>query len=56
MANLESAEREYLRRLLDVRHEQLMHELHHAFTHEYKLGLKEEIALTERLKDKLKPQ
>jgi hypothetical protein len=32
-----------------------VHELHHAVTREYKVGLRQEIDLTEQLKAKLQP-
>ena len=54
MANeLSSHEREYLMNLVERRHSELIHELHHAVTHEYKDGLKREIELTEQVKVKL---
>ena len=48
-------EREYLLKLLAKRHDELLHELHHAVTREYKIGLRQEIDLTEQLKVKLQP-
>ena len=48
-------EREYLLKLLAKRHDELLHELHHAVTREYKAGLRQEIDLTERLTAKLAP-
>jgi hypothetical protein len=41
---------DYLLKLLDKRYTELLHELHHAATNEYKAGLKREIELTEKLK------
>ena len=46
-------ERKYLATLLERRHKELIHELHHAATAAYKAGLKEEIALTETLQRKV---
>jgi hypothetical protein len=51
--DLVAEEREYLIRLLSKRHTELLHELHHAVTREYKAGLKQEIELTDRVKEKL---
>jgi hypothetical protein len=53
MNDLTDQEREYLTKLLAKRHDELLHELHHAVTHEYKAGLRQEIDLTEALKAKL---
>ncbi|HVM96160.1 MAG TPA: hypothetical protein VMT89_07210 [Candidatus Acidoferrales bacterium] len=50
---LSSREREYLANLVERRHSELIHELHHAVTREYKDGLKSEIELTEQVKTKL---
>jgi len=52
-AELTTQEKEYLVSLLTKRHDELLHELHHAFTREYKLGLKQEIELTDQLRGKL---
>lgn len=49
MQDLNTEEREYLTKLLKKRHDDLLHELHHAVTREYKDGLRREIDLTERL-------
>jgi hypothetical protein len=54
-AELSQSEKEYLAHLLSKRHSELLHELHHAFTREYKAGLKQEIELTDQLKQKLAP-
>ncbi len=40
---------EYIDSLLKKRHSELLHELHHAVTLEFKAGLKQEIALTEQI-------
>ena len=53
MKEMTDQEREYLGKLLDRRHTELLHELHHAMTREYKTGLRQEIDLTEVLKAKL---
>lgn len=53
MKDLTDQEREYLDKLLVRRHTELLHELHHAITREYKIGLRQEIDLTEALKAKL---
>jgi hypothetical protein len=50
---LSRQEKDYLATLLVRRHDELLHELHHAFSREYKEGLKQEIDLTERVKQKL---
>lgn len=55
MFDLNEQEREYLAKLLKKRHDELLHELHHAVTREYKAGLRQEIDLTEALKEKLQP-
>lgn len=53
---LTAQERQYVETLLVRRHDELLHELHHAVTHEYKEGLKKELALTEDLRIKLAGQ
>lgn len=53
MNEFTTQEREYLDKLLGRRHTELLHELHHAVTREYKAGLRQEIDLTEALKVKL---
>jgi hypothetical protein len=55
MNDLKEQELEYLSKLLGRRHDELLHELHHAVTREYKTGLRQEIELTEQLKAKLQP-
>ncbi len=45
---------EYIDSLLKKRHSELLHELHHAVTLEFKVGLKQEIALTEELQSVLR--
>lgn len=53
MQELMTEDREYLAKLLKKRHDELLHELHHAVTREYKEGLRQEIVLTERLQAKM---
>ncbi len=53
MHELTGDERDYLARLLKKRHDDLLHELHHAVTRAYKEGLREEIDLTERLQHQI---
>jgi len=48
-------EQEYLFHLLQRRHAELLHEMHHAATRRFKEGLKAEIELTERLMAALEP-
>lgn len=55
MFELKEQETEYLAKLLKKRHDELLHELHHAVTREYKVGLRQEIDLTESLQGKLQP-
>lgn len=50
---LSPEESEYLRKLLRKRHDELLHELHHAATREFKDGLRREIELTEALERRL---
>ena len=52
-SELTDQERDYLTKLLGKRHDELLHELHHAATREYKEGLRREIDLTEGLQGKL---
>lgn len=53
MKDLTEQEREYLAKLLERRHHELLHELHHAVSLEYKIGLRQEIDLTEKLQARL---
>jgi hypothetical protein len=53
MNALTDQEREYLAKLLMKRHDELIHEVHHAVSYEYKAGLRQEIDLTEALKARL---
>jgi hypothetical protein len=53
MPELDDQERTYLRTLVARRHSELLHELHHAVTLEFKAGLRKEIELTDALLTKL---
>jgi len=53
VTDLNDEERQYLVELLERRLESLLHELHHATTRHFKEGLRQEVALTERLREKL---
>ena len=53
MVDLTSPELDYLETLLARRHDELLHELHHAVSQEYKEGLKRQVGLTEELRAKL---
>lgn len=55
MIQMTEQEQEYVAKLLKRRHDELLHELHHAVTHEYKDGLRQEIDLTEQLQLKMQP-
>jgi hypothetical protein len=55
MIEMTEQEQEYVAKLLKRRHDELLHELHHAVTHEYKAGLRQEIDLAEQLQLKLQP-
>jgi hypothetical protein len=50
---LTDKERDYLTTLLEARHREKLHELHHTDRGEYKTLLKAEIALIEELRSKL---
>jgi hypothetical protein len=45
-------EREYLRELLEARHSELLHELHHTDARDFKDMLKRKVELVEGLKSK----
>lgn len=53
MNDLTNEETEYLMRLLERRHTELLHELHHATHRSFKQELRSEIDLAERLYAKL---
>ena len=53
--HLNEEEREYMLSLLQRRHAELLHELHHAATRRFKEGLKAEMELTEKLMAALEP-
>jgi hypothetical protein len=55
LAQLPEEEQRYMLHLLQRRHAELIHELHHAATRRFKEGLKDEIQLTERLMAALEP-
>jgi hypothetical protein len=55
MQDMRIDECEYLAKLLKRRHDELLHELHHSVTREYKEDLRREVDLTERLQSKLLP-
>jgi hypothetical protein len=54
MHDLTAEERALLVALLDRREAELLHELHHADARRFKEGLREELALVERLKDRFR--
>lgn len=51
---LTEKERDYLKELLQSNHDELLHELHHTDTNEYKEILLIKVALVESLQSKLK--
>ena len=53
MIEMRDQDREYLTQLIQKRHDELLHELHHAVARDFKNGLRLEIELTEQLKAKL---
>jgi hypothetical protein len=53
MIEMKERDREYLTQLIQKRHDELLHELHHAVARDFKDGLRREIDLTEELKVKL---
>jgi hypothetical protein len=55
LRTLPEEEQQYMLHLLQRRHSELIHELHHAATRRFKEGLKDEIQLTERLMAALEP-
>lgn len=55
MIDLSEADRAYVADLLERRYEELMHELHHAPGRKARDGLKDEVALVERLRRELMP-
>jgi hypothetical protein len=46
-------ERDYLLEILEARREELLHELHHTDTHDFKEMLKRKVELVEGLRSKL---
>lgn len=55
LAHLPEEEQQYMLHLLQRRHAELIHEMHHAATRRFKEGLKAEIELTEKLMAALEP-
>ena len=55
MLDLNSDETRYLESVLSKARKDLLHEIHHAATHDYKEWLKTELELNERLSGKLLP-
>lgn len=53
MIEMRDQDREYLTQLIQKRHDELLHELHHAVARDFKNSLRLEIELTEQLKAKL---
>ncbi len=53
MFDMTSQEESLILKLLEKRETELRHELHHAVSHDFKEGLKAELALVEALKAKL---
>ncbi len=53
MTEMKDQDREYLAALVQKRHDELLHELHHAVARDYKNDLRQEVELTEQLKTKL---
>jgi len=55
LTHLPEEEQQYMLHLLQRRHAELIHEMHHAATRRFKEGLKSEIELTEKLMAALEP-
>ena len=55
MIDLTFEDMEYLRKLVDSAHKELLHELHHAAKLEFKEKLKKELELNEKVFAKLEP-
>jgi hypothetical protein len=53
MIEMRDQDREYLTQLIQKRHDELLHELHHAVARDFKNSLRQEVDLTEQLKAKL---
>lgn len=47
-------ERDYLLELLTTAHDEMLHELHHSDTRKFEEGLKQRIALNERLQQQVR--
>jgi hypothetical protein len=50
---LTNHETEYLRQLLEAAHKQLQHEIHHARNQEFKDGLRRQLDLNEKLRERM---
>ena len=50
MIDLSEVERGYIADLLERRYEELLHEMHHAASRKFRDGLKEEVAMVERMR------
>ena len=55
MIDLTIEDQEYLRKLVESAHKELLHELHHAAKLEFKEKLKKELELNEKVLAKLEP-
>jgi len=55
MIDLTIEDQEYLRKLVESAHKELLHELHHAAKLEFKEKLKKELELNEKVFAKLEP-
>jgi hypothetical protein len=53
MTEMKDQDREYLAGLVQKRHDELLHELHHTAARDYRNDLRREVELTEELKTKL---
>jgi hypothetical protein len=52
--NLTTQEKDYLLEVLEARHAEMLHELHHTDTADYRKLLRQNLELVEALKEKLK--
>lgn len=55
MLDITDKERDYLLEILDARREELLHELHHTDTLDFKEMLKRKVELVEGLRSRLAP-
>ena len=51
--DLTNHETEYLKQLLEAAHKELQHEIHHARNQEFKDGLKRQLNLNEKLRERM---